>query len=259
MRISKPISILYMVICLTGVFCLAFQSGPLYIIGWFLFCSLLYMIAITIVSRRKQKLLLDCKPSAYIAFAEKVCSPTLKNVMARNSYYLNLYAAYNDLGLEEQADWYLDRVVIPAPKKGTLGDTQALVYYINQSGRFMNRGDIERAGLALWDAERILSDSKINSGTKKTCFLTMQRLRYIWNMENGDYRDAEYFFSGLFRVEDSLRSRVMAKYRLAQIYRHEGKLDLAREACRYVVEKGGETRYAREAAAWLSEMTTANA
>ncbi len=243
--------------------CIVFSDFPdedlfrvhLYGIAWIIVSCLVFILTISIVDSRKAQLINNCNPAAFIAHAQ-IVYPSLskRDQLLRTTYQINLYAAHENLGEYEKAEEYLMQVQTDFPKNAT-GILIAFTYRVNLSNLYMHKSQFGQAEQEILAAEAFLDSNKINPAVKASMLLSCQAHRYELNMRQGSFEGAELFFTNLFRTEKKLIAKVNAQWNLAKIYRNSGNVEHAAAACRYVISNGGHTRYVRQAADLLFELS----
>ncbi len=217
-----------------------------------LVCTVVYFLAIAYQENKKTQLIANCRPRDFIAHGEKILSD-IADIAGKNNYCINLYVAYRDLDDRKKAEEYLMQVKLPFPK-GSSGKMMEYIWHIDKCACCMEADDLENAERELAAAEAILADTKLNSAVRENMFRTSQAQRYAMNMQQGNYDGAEIFFLNYYGVEKTLRGKVFAQLNLAEIYRHFGETEKARQAAMYVAQNGGQTCYVKKAQDWLLEM-----
>ncbi len=219
-------------------------------LGWVIAVGLIFAIALTIADNRKIKLLLDCKPSDYIAYAQQIY-PEIKNKQFKNSYRINLFVAFSDLGEIDKAREYLSEFDdLPLSNMNAVLSKHA--YYINQSVYYQMKGDLDCAESEFEKAKELLEANNVSPQAKDQLLKINMSHRFSLNIANGVFDGAEEFFTEYFNTQTTPRGKVVAKLNLAEIYVRSGDKDKAIEACDYVISNGGKTHFVNEAKAFLT-------
>ncbi len=256
-KVYKGLTVLFVVICLVVAAVLLWTAetifgGLVWALIWALGASFAFCVILGIVESRKMKLLENCRPRDFVDHTEKVF-PTVKPKDSRNTYCINLYAGYADLGNYPKALEYLEEMDTNFPENYT-GKLQEHAWHYNRCDYCLEIGDWKRAEAELEAAENVLASEKIYNVMKNSLFRMNQAQRYALNMVRGNYDGAETFFTNYLAVEKTLRGKVYAKFNLAKIYLHFGETEKARQAAMYVIQSGGQTCYVEKAKDWLLEM-----
>lgn len=268
-RLYKSIYALYLTLALVGVFfiavfsCFFEQSHPdaSPAINLLVFAIMLLWVFVNVflfnrLARRMYKKVMaiineQCDPARFIA--EMV--PLLHRITRRTNVLADLQITLSSGLIEDgrfnEALGLLRTITI---KRGRAANTLRAVYLNNLCAAFLYAGDTENAQRALDDLIRLRNTSKMSKLLKAQInSLHFQKQLYL-QMARGDFDGVQLVCSEYFKSAKTRRGKAHAQYRLAAVYEHNGKMDDAREAYRYVAENGNQLWVARQAREKLNSL-----
>ena len=204
----------------------------------FFACGTAYRLFISVVySKFKSILYARCDPGEYL----RVCRYIIHNMRKKGrpqhfSHFLDYSAGLIAAGRFSDALDVLAKVGgFGTGRKGLSG---TVAYFDQICEASLGAGKTDKAREAYKNLEK--SYAALNPGADMSGSARYFSKSVLIKMAQGNYKGAEKFFSGMYEKARNNLERAYAKFRLGEVYLHNGDARRAREAFGYVAENGNK-------------------